>query len=269
MYALDFEYDGRYLSDYGFIICDFQASSGTNISSAGSKITFNTVSRHNGKKHGLVSAKYEECIQSTFDICKNPDVHDDLEITNDELRDLMRWLNRSEFLKFHVLHEDPNIEKCYYEASFNVDKIKIGEKLYGLSLTMETNKPFGYGFEKSFTYDVATENDVFQFIDVSDEIGFTYPSLVITCKANCDLSIKNNTYDSVIVINNCKIGEVINIDGDTMIITSSYPTHDICNDFNYEFLKIGNTMDYKINEISVSHPCKLEIRYTPIIKDSP
>ena len=28
MFALDFEYDGRYLSDYGFIICDFNGSSG-------------------------------------------------------------------------------------------------------------------------------------------------------------------------------------------------------------------------------------------------
>lgn len=44
MYALDFEYDGQYLSDYGFIICDFNSSSGADIVSAGSMITFNTVS---------------------------------------------------------------------------------------------------------------------------------------------------------------------------------------------------------------------------------
>ena len=51
MYACDFEYDGQYLSDYGFIICNFNGSSDFDVVSAGSKITFNTVSRHRGKKY--------------------------------------------------------------------------------------------------------------------------------------------------------------------------------------------------------------------------
>ena len=71
MYAIDFEYDGQYLSDYGFIVCNFDATSGINIADAGSKITFNKVSRNNGKSYSLTSAKYGECIQCTFDICKN------------------------------------------------------------------------------------------------------------------------------------------------------------------------------------------------------
>lgn len=99
MRAIDFEYDNQYLSDYGFIICDFNFSSGANEVDAGSTITFNKISRHSGKRYGLSSTQYDECITTSFDICKNPDIYDpeDMEISNDEYRDIMRWLNRREF----------------------------------------------------------------------------------------------------------------------------------------------------------------------------
>ncbi len=271
MYALDFEYDGRCLSDFGFIICDFNSPSGANIMTAGSKITFNTVSHHKGKKYSLVDTPYDECIQTTFDICKNPDIYDDLRITDNDYRDLMRWLNRKEFLKFQIIEDELFNERgsCYYKASFNVEKIKIREILYGLELTMETNKPFGYGQEQHFYWDFSNINKSYLLRDISDEIGFTYPSMIITCIANGDLKIVNETENCTMKIENCRAGEVITIDGESQIFSSSYNDHDIYNDFNYEFLKIGNTIKNRYNKISVSLPCKLEIKYNPVIKDSP
>lgn len=270
MYALDFEYDGQYLSDYGFIICDFNSSSGADIVSAGSIITFNTVSTNKGKKFSLTGTQYDECIQTTFDICKNPDLYDDLQITNDEYRDLMRWLNRREFLKFQVLDEDDKErETCYYEASFNIDKIKINEILYGMELTMETNKPFGYGQEQSVSWNIVDESRSYLLSDISDEIGYTYPSMKITILKSGDLSIHNEMENCTMVFNNCTAGEVITIDGNAQIVTSSLSSHKIYNDFNFEFFRIGNTINNRNNRISVTLPCKLEISYTPIIKDTP
>ena len=52
---LDFEYDNRYLSDFGFIICHFDGSSGIETVSAGSAITFSKVSRNSGKQYSLIS----------------------------------------------------------------------------------------------------------------------------------------------------------------------------------------------------------------------
>ena len=271
MYALDFEYDDQYLSDYGFIICDFNSSSGANIVSAGSKITFNTVSHNKGKHHSLVGTQYDEYIQITFDICKNPDIYDDLRITNDEYKDLMRWLNRKEFLKFQIIEDEIFNERgsCYYNASFNVNKIKIREILYGLELTMETDKPFGYGQEQRLYWDFSDITKSYLLRDISDEIGYTYPSMVITCIADGELSIHNETENCTMTIKDCKAGEVITIDGETQIISSSFENHDIYNDFNYDFFRIGNTINRRNNKISVSLPCKLEIRYSPIIKDTP
>lgn len=270
-FAMDFAYDGHYLSDYGFIVCDFDSSSGTDIASAGSVISFNTVPREKGKIWSLTSTQYDECVQAVFQICKNPNLYDDLRITDDEYRNLIRWLNRREFLKFQIL-EDENAERVnrYYQASFNVSKIKIDDILYGLELTMQTDRPFAYGDNQRIILNITDTNRKYTVYDVSDEVGFVYPSMKITCNAAGNLTIHNDLENCTTEIKNCKKGEVITINGDILYIESSLSSHaDICNDFNYRFPRIGNTYQSRENHITASLACKIEITYTPIVKDAP
>lgn len=270
MYACDFEYDGQYLSDYGFIICNLNGESDFDVVSAGSEITFNKVSRHSGKRYSLTSTQYDECITATFDICKDPEVYTDLRITNDEQRDIMRWLNRREFLKFQLLSDDErDRDACFYQASFNVNKVNVNKVLYGFELTMETDKPFGHGQEISEVWTVGDTSKAHILSDMSDEIGYTYPSMVITINEGGNLTLCNETEDCTMVINNCSSGEVITIDGDTQIISSSLDSHKLYDDFNFEFFRIGNTISNRNNKITASLPCKLEVAYSPIIKDAP
>ena len=269
MFAIDFEYDGNYLSDYGFVICNFGGSSGTNTVSAGSKITFNTTPRHGGTYYGLLSTKYDECITASFEVCKDPCKYDDLVITQDEYRDLMRWLNRREFLPFQIKDSEKlEYESVYFDASFNIEKIMYGEELYGLVLNMETNRPFGYGQEQTFKWTISRSGEQKVISDVSDEIGYIYPRVKITISSSSMITIENQTFETKTTIKNCQIGEVITIDGDTQIVESSVPSHQIYNDFNYVFPKIGNTLDNRNNVFTFSAPCEVEISYTPIIKDT-
>lgn len=268
MYAVDFKYDGKYLSDYGYIVCDFDASNSVTTVDIGSKITFNTVSTSTGSLYRLICTKYDSCLQATFDICKNPDVYDysDMEFSDAEYRELMRWLNRKEFLEFCFIDDDHERDSCYYDASFNLEEIKINERLYGVRLTMETNSPFGHGEKQLVSWQATDASQTYTLTDVSDELGHTYPDIVITCNSNGDLTVKNITEDISTVIKNCSVGEVITILGEEQIIETSSASHDICDDFNFEFFRIANTLESRDNTISVSMPCKLEIRYSPIIK---
>lgn len=269
MYALDFEYDGQSLSDFGFIICDFNSSSGADIVSAGSNITFNTVPMHRGRKFGLAGTQYNECIQTVFHVCKDPDSNEDMKISNDEYRELMRWLNRKEFLQFQVLYDDDyDGDACYFDASFNIGKIEINKILYGLELTMNTNRPFGYGDEKRDEWDISEPGQEFKFIDSSDEIGYFYPNVSIVCMSDGDMSITNQTIGRTMTIKNCVQGEIITIQGNEQIITSSVD-HALYDDFNFQFLQIGNSYENQINVMTASLPCHVEIWYTPIIKDAP
>ena len=68
--------------------------------------------------------------------------------------------------------DDKDRETCYYEASFNIEKIKISEILYGLQLTMVTNKPFGYGQEQTVHWVVNDIERTYLLSDISDEIGY-------------------------------------------------------------------------------------------------
>ena len=270
MYALDFEYDGRYLSDHGFVICTFGSQSDYDTISAGSRITFNRVQMHRGKYYGLAGTAYDEYITATFEIGRNPDKYEDLRMTEEEYRDLMRWLNRHEFLRFKVLGwGDDEPDSCYYDASFNVEKVLVTKVLYGLRLTMETNRPFGYAQERKMKFSVPSANGSFTLRDASDEIGYVYPDMTITCKGTGMLTIHNDMCDEDTVVKNCSNGEVLTIHGREQIITSSLPSHAIYNDFNFEFPKIGNTYKKRQNKITVSLPCDMEIRYTPIVKDTP
>lgn len=270
MYAEDFEYNGKYLSDFNFIICDFNNSSGFENISGGSEITFNKVSREQGKKYGLSSTRYDECIESVFQICKNPCLYKDLNIDNEQYRDIMRWLNRKEFLPFKPFNS--GTDRCvdiWFNASFNINKLVMSGKTYGLELTMITDKPFGYGNRISKLLRFTAANQTKTFTDISDEIGTSYPDMKIVCKTAGNLSIKNLSYPCTTVINNCKSGEVITINGDTKIITTSLISHDITDDFNYEFFRIENEFLQRENEITVSIPCEITLSYYPIIKDVP
>ena len=272
MFALDFEYDNQYLSSFGFIVCNFDYSTGATEVSAGSNIAFNKVPRMQGKNHSLTSTQYDECITATFDICKNPEIYelDQMEIDDDEYRDLVRWLNRREFLDFCVISDgESEHDICYYHASFNATEIRINEKIYGIRLIMETDKPFGFGKERSVTWATTNPQTAKTVVDASDDIGEIYPTVIIKCNANGDLTLHNDFCNCTTVIKNCKQNEVITLHGDTQIITSSLDSHNICKDFNYEFFRIGNTYADRRNKITASIPCSITIKYQPIIRDIP
>lgn len=141
MRASDFEYDGINLSDFGFVICHF-GSKGLETTQNGGQVTFNTVSTLSGKKHKLVSTKYEDCAANVIQICKTPCSGDVMEISSIELREIARWLGRNKFLKFKLL--DENYIDLYFEARFKISKIELDGIIYGLELEIETNAPFAF-----------------------------------------------------------------------------------------------------------------------------
>ena len=265
MINTDFEYDGRYLSDYGFIVCDFNYADGANEVNVGSVLTFNKIPMNHGQTYGLSSSQYDECISATFDICKDPELFDlkHRVINEQEYISLVKWLNRK---SFHRLGLTDNFPLCYFNASFNLSKIIINGELYGIRLTMETDKPFGYGetVSREITFTSTKTSCIIK--NVSQELGYTYPRLKVECTENGNITITNTTTQSVVLLKNCVIGETIEINGDSQVIKTSSNAHKIANDFNYEFLSLKSDLDDGRNTIEAT-PCKLIIEYEPVIKN--
>lgn len=262
MKAYDFEYDGVRLSELGFIICKFDSSDVDTIEN-GSQITFNTVPTLNGMKHELTSSTYEDCLNTTFQICKNRcDSNQTDTVSFDEMRNIMSWLNRKGFHKFRLL--DDEYSGVYFEASFNVSRIEVNGMVYGFELEMFTNRPFAVREPVSITIKNAVENGTNVIFNESDEEGCIYPDMEITIIDDGDFVMKNSFGDRTMRIANCKADEVIKIS--YPMISSSLDSHKIQNDFNWSFFRLENTFRNKRNEVTLSIPCVVKLTYSPIVK---
>jgi hypothetical protein len=100
--------------------------------------------------------------------------------------------------------------------------------------------------------------------DTSYEEGHVYPYTEITILGDGDLNIHNDIEDRNTYIANCVAGEVITMD--YPIIKSSVSSHNIQNDFNWNFLRIANTFNNVKNGLTISIPCKIKLKYSPIVK---
>jgi hypothetical protein len=250
------------LHDYGMIICKF-GSDGIQTVSNGSTITLNTISTMNGFKHELVSSKYENCLTATFQICKNLcGLNQREEITTDELRNIMKWLNRKSFHKLRFI-DDEHIN-IYFEATFNVNKIEFNGRVYGLELEMITNRPFALHEPITLQVKNINTNGVKKIYSKSDDEGYIYPEMEITIDSDGDLEIHNSLENRTMRIANCKAGEVIKIN--YPMIESSNDKHKINNDFNWNFFRIATTFRDKENVLTISIPCTIKMKYSPVVK---
>lgn len=261
MKAYDFEFDGKRLSEFGFVICSFD-SKGVETINNGSVVTFNTVPVLNGSKHELISTTYEDCLETTVQICRNTCSGGTLEISPHQFRELTKWLNRKSFLKFKPLSEE--YIDLYFEAIINVSRIEIDGKIIGLELEVKTNRPFALKEAKTITINNLVKDGKHSVNDESYEEGYIYPYMEITVNQSGDLKIHNAIENRDTYIAGCTAGEVITMD--YPIIKSSLSGHNIQNDFNWNFFRIANTYSQSRNDLTISLPCTIKIKYSPIVK---
>lgn len=270
MYLYDFKYDENSLSDFGFIVCEIDSD--TRDSSKGAEIKFSLAPIQYGKRMVKTGSKYESTLSASFKICRDPDLYDEnhMAISGQEFRMLERWLNRREFLWFRSYDQvDPDVEEAWFRATFTLSKYEIGGVTYAIELNMQTDSPFGYGDEVEENLIFTSDNLTQSIADKNDEIGFTYPDVIITCSQSGDLVIRNETTGCAFSVNHCSKDEVITQYGEPLILgTTLKDTHDIANDFNYDWITIANTFTERENVITASVPCELTIRYHPILKET-
>jgi hypothetical protein len=118
--------------------------------------------------------------------------------------------------------------------------------------------------KSKYYYVYVREENVASINDISHEEGYIYPYTEITVLENGDLNIHNAIENRDTYIADCIAGEIITMD--YPIIQSSVSSHDIQNDFNWNFFRVANTYDYSRNDLTTSIPCEIKITYSPIVK---
>ena len=260
--AYDFEFDSHRLSDFGCIIANFDGEKGLETID-GAEISFNTISSLGGSKSHLISTQYESCLETTIQIAKYSCSTDIQEISSTEFREISSWLNRRKFLKFKIL--DENHIDIYYMASVaSIGRIELNGRLMGLELNIVTNSPHAFKEPRIITIKNLVVDGKHSINDTSYEEGYIYPYIEITINADGNLNIYNAIEDRNTYIANCVAGEVITMD--YPVIRSSVSSHNIQNDFNWNFFRVANTYENSRNDLIISLPCSIKIEYSPIVK---
>lgn len=262
MIATDFEFDGEYLKNWGFMICTMDQDGFKSVNSD-SKISFENVSLMRGKLFELTTSKYDTELSLSFQICKQSDSSVLTPISAHEARELKRWLIRPTFKKFKLIQ--PYWHDIYMMGSFNVENVMCGGQIFLLNLTFTSNRPFALHEPITYRINTSSENETYMFFDHSDEIGYIYPKMKITCLQDGDLSITNSNENRTTTIKNCLSGEEI-LFSENLTFSTSNNDHKIQNDFNYIFFRISNSYENRMNMLTFSLPVMAEITYSPYVK---
>lgn len=266
----DFEYANRRLSDFGFILGHIDSSTGVHNVNIGCDITFHTVKNNHSSIHSKASSTYDNVYTATFEIIKKNCKYNrnEMYISDQEVRQITRWLNRHEHYKFKPINRGFDADIHHY-GSFNVEVIFLGYRAIGLSLTFTSNAPYGFASPITTRHMLLNQEDKVSIYGDSDEYTTLLPKIEIKCFQDGDLILTNHTTERDIKIYKCKQGEVITLDGEHQIALTDNKEHDktsFANDFNYEYFEIlVDDMNTK-NEYSSTLPCELTVTYLPIRK---
>ena len=266
MQLKDFEYNGEMLSDYGLMVCSFDGVNDQG--EIGNSVAVNMVKAANADRHMSVGASYDDVFSTSIQVCKLACyANDDWVISEPELRQIVRWLNRKSFNKFKPIYDDFTFTDVYYNATFNIQFIKFGGDVVGLDLTVNTDAPYGYMEPVKYNFKFSSTGDKLKVFNSSDEIGYLHCNVTIKCLQAGTLELMNS-FDpkNKVVVKNVSNGEVITLLGRERIIKSSVTRASLPNDFNYKFLRMGNTYTETENVFTASLPCEVSISYSPIRK---
>lgn len=264
MVVKDFEYANEFLSDWGYEICEFDTSNGFETINTDSQITFDSVSQNNGKYFPLTTSYYSDHIEITFQICKVRCPDGIIPFTIFEVRELKRWLNRPTFHKFKLIQQD--WADIYMEGSFNISEIKFNDSTYGLELNFISNRPFALHEPITYKFELNNDDNSYIFLDKSDEIGYIYPNITLTCLSSGNLELSNTQEPGrKTIINNVSKNEIISCNPN-LLISTSLLSHQIQNDFNFKFFRVANYYGNRKNIITSSIPVRIELTYSPYVK---
>lgn len=265
MQSKTFTYDGVSLADMGYIVCKFDGG-GASLDgiNTDSQRDWDNISVMWGKFMPWTVSTFGDRLEMEFSIMKEPCGDNSLVITPAEMVQLKRWLSRptAKILRFP---EEEGFEHIYYEGSFNVEEVWLNaEGRYGANLTFTCNAPAGFYDYETVTGEIAA-NESFTINDVSDEVGWIYPTLEVTLKDAGELRLTNSFDGRTTVVKNCTAGETITF-YNTQQIMSSNGAHAIHDDFNYKFIRISNSFKNNENTISSNLALSYEFTYKPIAK---
>lgn len=208
MIAMDFYFDGLYLSDFGCIIVNFNND---NRETSGGNTEYDSVKAPGRDKFRFYGSQYNEPLSTTISIMKNPCLSDSIEDMNfnhNEERKITKWLKKTDGYKlFKYAQGNENIQNPYfsvamgkeigsdsdiwYQVKIDVVPHRLYDDLIGFDLTITSN--CAYGFTDTITKQATINSTTpFSFEVDTDADEYIYPEkFEIKNFSQCFFNIEN------------------------------------------------------------------------------
>lgn len=255
-----FIFDGLDCNDnFGIIRCEFDSED----EFSGGEIQTNTYSPRNSNEWKITSSRYSSPISFSLSFCKCNGER----FTFEQMENISRWLiceDEYKLMQFYTTEDKLSEDICYEcKATKNIKWKMIAGDCFGGTVDFISKHPYARTVDYIETFTVSTKGS-HDFVCNSDT-KFIYPfEIIIKITSDCDVrfTIVSSIHGAKATeINNCKSGEIIKIDCINKVITTDRESHDIANDFNYIFQKIGCGKRNDINSITGTGDFEMTIKY--------
>lgn len=258
LYAKEFIFDNKMCSEFDLMICSFD--NGNSNGDMGANIEFITTTTPICGKWRKLASKETKPLESRFQVCKI----DNSYIDAYERQAIVRWLSRRDsYKKLQFVQDD--YEQVWFNAYItSIEFIEVGNQVTGLTINWKADASHGYGEIRRCEYNEGSTSPL-EFFDNSDQDGYIYPDVEIEVIKDGTIEIYNFTEGRTFRIDNCKAGERITQNGDILQLSTTLLSHNVLNDFNFNFFRIINTYETRKNVIATSG-CNIKFSYYPIRK---
>ncbi len=229
------------LSDYGFMLASFDPGSSNFEDELG--MDYETIEEFIGQNPVPVylGARYTGKLKPHAAVVKDPRYNKDMYFSEHECRELLRQLTGFTGYRLMQIYSYKLDELLYYNVRItNASYKKIGGKVAGILLSMECDSQFAWSKEFTAVY-TAAAGQPFLFCNTSDDLyHYLLPSVTIASAAPIERLDIQNLSDGgwTTTIQHIRQGEIIQMDSQHEILTSSVPGRMLWNDFNMHFIRL-------------------------------
>lgn len=203
---------------------------------------------------------YNEKLKPTVVLIKN-NCHDasDYMLSEFEIRHILRLITgQHNYIWMKVITEEISEDTWYRVKVIDTALVKLAGKNIGLKINMECDSQFGYSPLQTLNIS-ETAYKKFNIFNNSDDIyTYLFPEVQITMKQSGNLELINETENWYTIINNVSYDEVLNLDCERQIITSSFNHINVLlNDFNLHWIRFVDG----VNVYSANLNCDIQFKF--------
>lgn len=259
-----FSFNGRSSESFDLMIVKFNSKT-LNDYSAGTQTDFETESNYDGSKWYSISNKYKEPLKFEIQLSKNlcNKSNEDMYFTRDEVRAITSWLcSPCDYKPFSV--NDEFYYGMNFQAKFiNPQYLTVGNQICGLELIIMFERPYALSDDIKNSKTFTNTGDMIVF-NHSDEFNkCLYPQkITITALSDGNIIIHNDNENQYIYteFKDCKSGEVITMNCEDRIISSTNTSPHIMERFNKNWIRLSHGK----NIFTITGNCNVEFQYKEI-----